>query len=177
MGKLPRQKIEEEALPVVNVTRKEAQEFIAKLNELDKEANFRLPTNTQWEYAARAGTKGSYSFNGSNDDLYRYGNCKSHGDRDDGYDGLAKVGSFKPNSWGLHDMYGNVAEWVDDSVISLVPTLAGLATVPEPRYITRGGSFENSATNCNSVFQSLKKRDQQSASIGFRIIRDVKLPR
>jgi formylglycine-generating enzyme required for sulfatase activity len=82
-----------------------------------------LPTEAQWEYACRAGTRTAYHFGDNPNDLHNYGNYRdvSHGSGDQGYvvisDGVARssaVGSYRPNAWGLYDMHGNVSEWCLD---------------------------------------------------------------
>ena len=100
----------------------DAQAFIAWLAEQTGET-YRLPTEAEWEYAARAGSTTKYHFGNSDSQLCRYAN---HADTITGYkwrnkscsDGVGKrtasVGRYQPNSYGLYDMHGNVNEWVQD---------------------------------------------------------------
>ena len=93
--------------PVENVSWKDVQVFIKRLNNRSGK-RFRLPTEAEWEYAARAGTQTARYWGdgiGSNN-----ANCNGCGSRWDS-DETAPVGSFKPNAFGLHDMLGNVWEW------------------------------------------------------------------
>lgn len=95
--------------PVINVSWADAQAFIAWLNEHSGH-NFRLPSEAEWEYAARAGSATAYPWG---DDMEAgQANC-GQGCRDD-YANTAPVGQFPPNAFGLHDMHGNVFEWVED---------------------------------------------------------------
>lgn len=95
--------------PVENVSFKDIQKFITRLNQSSPNGTYRLPTEAQWEYAARAGTTTAYFF-GSNPGLIDHfgwfaGNTPG---------GTQKVGLKNPNPWGLYDIIGNVAEWVED---------------------------------------------------------------
>ena len=96
--------------PVMNVSWDDAQLFIDWLNDKTG-GNFRLPTEAEWEYAARAGTTTKYSWG---DDIgHNRANCADF-ECGDSFEFLAPVGSFPANAWGLHDMHGNVWEWVQD---------------------------------------------------------------
>ena len=95
--------------PVIHVTWDDAQSIISWLNA-ETGGNYRLPGEAEWEYAARAGGATKYSWG---DDIgENRANCsKSCGDR---WANTAPVGSFSANAWGLHDMHGNIEEWVQD---------------------------------------------------------------
>jgi len=90
-------------LPVTNVSWNDCQEFVKKLNT-NTNGGYRLPTEAEWEYACRAGTSTAYSCgdNLTKSDANIYG------------DNIKPVGSYKPNSFGLYDMHGNVGEWCED---------------------------------------------------------------
>lgn len=148
-----------DSLPVEKVSWVEVQEFLTRLNARVPGANFRLPINAQWEYAADAGTAGPSSFKGNPEDLSRYGNCGNHGS-------TIPVGSLAPNPWGIFDMYGNVAEWVADAPSSP----AGAS--PE-MHVRRGGGFRNKPGACDSVTPSLIQGSRHNSDTGFRIIRDL----
>ncbi|MBF0383245.1 MAG: formylglycine-generating enzyme family protein [Magnetococcales bacterium] len=101
-----------ETRPVENVSWYDAQKFIKKLNELEGENKYRLPTESEWEYACRAGTKTDYSFGDDEADIAQYA---WYGDNKGNANGRTHdIGSKKPNPWGLYDMHGNVLEWVQD---------------------------------------------------------------
>jgi formylglycine-generating enzyme required for sulfatase activity len=90
--------------PVETVTKLEAQDFLDRLSMRNDGYRYRLPTEAEWEYAARAGTTGPYA--GSLDEIAWY--AGNSGDE------THPVGQKKPNAWGLYDMEGNVREWVQD---------------------------------------------------------------
>ncbi|MBR4615723.1 MAG: SUMF1/EgtB/PvdO family nonheme iron enzyme, partial [Kiritimatiellae bacterium] len=117
--------------------------------------NFDLPTEAQWEYACRAGTTSEYN-NGSSTGsalklLGRYKNNKSDG-RGGFSDGTAMVGSFRPNTWGLYDMHGNVREWCLDWWYGNLSSGVTDPTGPSSgRYrVLRGGSWFIGAERCTS---------------------------
>lgn len=95
--------------PVEQVSWSRAQEFIRLLNEKEGHTRYRLPTEAEWEYAARAGTATAYCFGDHAEQLGDYAWYDGNSDRM-----THPVGQKKPNPWGLHDMYGNVQEWVQD---------------------------------------------------------------
>jgi formylglycine-generating enzyme required for sulfatase activity len=101
---------ENDDAPVTNVSFSDAQRFVAWLSQATQ-LNFRLPTEAEWEYAARGGTRTKYWWG---DDVQPgMVNCKGcNGDQNARQ--TAKVEDFKPNPFGLHDMGGNVAQWVSD---------------------------------------------------------------
>ena len=161
-------------LPVERVLWEDVHEFLRRLNARVPGANFRLPTNMQWEYSARAGTEGPYSFEGGPEDVSRYGNCKGKGSESN-RGSTIRVGSLAPNPWGIFDMYGNIAEWVEDdpSSTSTTQKADSLAGAPGERHIRKGGGFRSSPANCDSVNRSLVLSRHQNDT-GFRIIRDFK---
>lgn len=160
----------------VNVSWKEAQRFIEALNSSNAGDGYRLPTEAQWEYAARAGGRGAYGFGDDEGELERYGNCRSVSG-EDGYDGPAPVGSFKPNGFGLYDMHGNFREWVEDEGVvdeQLAAPVADLQSEDDDalfieKRILRGGSFDQSPRNCRSASRSRLKGTRQHDA-GFRVV-------
>ena len=96
--------------PVIKVSWDDAQLYVKWLSEQTGHA-YRLPTEAEWEYAARAGTTTAYSW--GNEVGRNFANCGACGSQWDN-DRTAPVGSFVPNAFGLHDMHGNVWEWIED---------------------------------------------------------------
>jgi formylglycine-generating enzyme required for sulfatase activity len=94
--------------PAVTMTQFAARQYTKWLSGLT-ERNYRLPSEVEWEYAARAGTTGAYSFGDDPAELDRYAWFDENADYQ-----LHAVGSKEPNAWGLHDMHGNAAEWTLD---------------------------------------------------------------
>ncbi|MBS1794308.1 MAG: formylglycine-generating enzyme family protein [Acidobacteria bacterium] len=163
-------------LPVENVSWDDAQEFIKKLNAKG-EGTYRLPTEAEWEYAARAGTTTAFSFGDSLsseqanfDGNYPYGTA-SKGKY------LAKttpVGSYAPNGWGLYDMHGNVWEWCadwygdypDGSVAD--PTGPGSGS----NRVNRGGSWRSHGRGLRSAYRYGYVPSDRYYILGFRLVRN-----
>jgi len=136
---------------------------------------FDLPTEVQWEYACRAGTKGDFNVDGV--EMVKLGKCRDNGGRNDKH---AKVGSFLPNAWGLYDMHGNVMEWCLDLMNEgggYDWTADAKETDTDPKgpavgasRIRRGGSWSNSAHECRSSRRSRHKVGLQENYLGFRLV-------
>jgi formylglycine-generating enzyme required for sulfatase activity/predicted MPP superfamily phosphohydrolase len=109
MGDNPSSFTGDDNLPVERVSWDDVQEFIRKLNEKEGTDKYRLPSETEWEYACRAGTSTRYSFGDSESELGYYAWYKDNSDYE-----THPVGQKKANQWGLYDMHGNVLEWVQD---------------------------------------------------------------
>lgn len=157
--------------PVSGVSWSDAQIFLEKLNQREPGALYRLPTEAQWEYAARTGRDGDYGYGDGTGKLPEYGNCNSEHDP---YPRTSDVGSFKPNRWGLYDMHGNVSEWVADWY---GPYLADAKDDPQGApsgelRVRRGGSWNTNAKNCSAVVRNKSEPAYRAGDVGFRIVRD-----
>ena len=167
MGNNPSKRTEGAKLPVTDVSWEDTQEFIKKLNEKTS-GGFRLPTEAEWEYACRAGTKTYYSFG---DSLTKI---------DANIDGgsINAVGSYKPNAFGIYDMHGNVWEWCEDwkadYPAGAVTNPKGLATGTGAR-VLRGGSFSNFVSDARSSVRDFGTPTYRAKSIGFRLARTADL--
>lgn len=138
-----------------------------------KWAGVRLPTLDEWEVACRAGTNTTYFFGEDRDSMKYYGNVwfqNSHQRMDtlEEYFYTAPVGSFKPNPWGLYDMYGNVFE--------MCSTLPKMFKAKKYLASARGGSWWCSANSCN-YFNSVDcgKINKMAifSNMGFRVVKDI----
>jgi len=164
--------------PVEQVSWKEVQEFIEKLNQQDETNNYRLPTEAEWEYAARAGSnkafaRGDITNADCNADpvleqVAWY--CGNSGNR------VHQVATKSPNEWGLYDMHGNVAEWVQDwkGTYSAHRTVDPLvSSSSEGLYrVNRGGSWDHRAKECRSAVRSYDEPSGKNNRLGFRLVRD-----
>ena len=136
-------------LPVEQVSWDECQKFITKLNKLTGK-NFRLPTEAEWEYAARGGNKSrGYQYSGSNTlgDVAWYGEYRGARPH--------AVGTKRPNELGIYDMSGNVGEWCQDgySSYSSSPQTNPIVVVSGPGRVYRGGSYCLDASYCRSSYR------------------------
>ena len=154
----------ESSYPVECVTWNECQEFIEKINEryASSGMRFRLPSEADWEYACRAGTRGKYNVPGA--DLYGlawFG--ENSGDITTSVP--HKVGDKEPNEWGLYDMHGNVSEWCYDAY-----SVYGKAAPQNAKLrVTRGGNYGSGAENCRSAKRDYFPQDSRFGDLGFRI--------
>jgi formylglycine-generating enzyme required for sulfatase activity len=98
-----------ETNPVENVSWDDVQEFIKRLNEKEGTTGYRLPTEAEWEYAARAGTDTHYFFGNDEGELSKYAWYEDNSGEE-----THPAGQMQPNPWGLYDIYGNAWEWVED---------------------------------------------------------------
>jgi formylglycine-generating enzyme required for sulfatase activity len=137
-----------ETLPVEQVSREDAQEFIRCLNAKEGGAKYRLPTEAEWEYAARAGTTTAYSFGDDPGQLGEYAWFSTNSGNT-----THAVGQKKPNQWGLYDMYGNVWERVQDWYGSYAADAAVDPKGPTTgsNRVVRGGSWLSDASNSRSA--------------------------
>ena len=156
--------------PVDNVSWEDAREFIRRLNAREGHRRYRLPTEAEWEYAARAGTATAYSFR---DDKGQWGDYAWY----DGNSGAEThpVGEKRPNAWGLFDMHGNVWEWAQDwkGPYTAEPTTDPQGPETGERRVLRGGSWSDSAGNCRSAFRGGLGPDVRGEFSGFRLALSV----
>jgi formylglycine-generating enzyme required for sulfatase activity len=165
--------------PVIDVSWEKAKAYVSWLSAKTGKT-YRLLSEAEWEYAARAGTTTTYytgdslspraaNYDGSED---------GSGPSDVNRKKTMPVGSFPPNAFGLHDMHGNVIEWVEDcwhdDYTAAAPTdgSAWLEDNCDGR-VMRGGSWEDSQTELRSGARLGEFKDQSSYADGFRVARNL----
>jgi formylglycine-generating enzyme required for sulfatase activity len=175
--------------PVMCVNWDDAKAYVAWMSKVTGKA-YRLPSEAEWEYAARAGSKETRYWGDKLESSCQYGNFadlagatalgwdKAEGkvfQCNDGHVYTAPVGSFKPNAFGLYDMLGNVWEWVEDCYTTLpdgAPTDGRpIVTDACTERLLRGGSWYNSPWLVRSAFRYYGSGGVRSRSVGFRVAR------
>ncbi|MDM8541733.1 SUMF1/EgtB/PvdO family nonheme iron enzyme [Desulfococcaceae bacterium HSG9] len=168
--------------PVESVSWYDVQKFIKKLNRNEKNTKYRLPTEAQWEYACRAGTRTPFAFGRclSTDQANYNGShplqsCPKGKYRKKPID----VASLEPNQWGLYDMHGNVSEWCQDRDDHYLQQ----GTVTDPvgssigfHRILRGGSWHAHASFCRSDSSSTNGAGGGLNYIGVRLVMSLQAP-
>jgi formylglycine-generating enzyme required for sulfatase activity len=173
MGKNPSFFKGEKNLPVETVSWEECQEFIKKLRDKDKKP-YRLPTEAEWEYACRAGTKTPFHFGETiSTDQANYNGDYTYGDGKKGKnrEKTTPVGSFPANAWGLHDMHGNVWQWCQDNygVYLQKDVVDPQGAEKDDTRVLRGGSWLDFPVNCRSASRSWDVFGYRGLSYGFRL--------
>lgn len=156
--------------PVERVSWEDAVEFCKKLSKLPEEKAagrvYRLPTEAEWEYACRAGSKTAYSFGESAEspgDYAWFGRNSNNQTR--------PVGEKKPNAWGLYDMHGNVWEWCSDWYDKYPKGAVSDPTGPREvsSRVYRGGSWDFVAADCRSAVRFRVYPSGRGNNGGFRL--------
>ncbi|MBU3967850.1 MAG: formylglycine-generating enzyme family protein [Euryarchaeota archaeon] len=167
-------------LPVEEVSWNDVQDFINKLNEKEGGNKYRLPSEAEWEYSARAGTTTRYFFGDDESRLgeyawyYQNSGKKTH-----------EVGLKSPNPWGLYDMHGNIGEWVQDRWFKWVvdtwysdyhgaPTDgSSWESGGDSARVARSGSWGTIDWGCRSAWRFGYVPDRRQNDVGFRLMRDL----
>lgn len=176
--------------PVMHVSVRDAEAYANWLSA-QTGRSYRLPSEAEFEYALRAGSSGRYPWGDAGrppDDSGNYtgGKDVSPSGRHwanafvgygDGYWGAAPVGSFRPNAWGLHDMAGNLSEWVADcwhASYRRAPADGAAWFNPGCRArMIRGGNWANAPEQTRAAWRQSQDSDTTSARIGFRLVRGI----
>ena len=157
-------------LPVERVSWMDVQKFIQQLNRKSG-VHYRLPSEAEWEYAARAGSQRRYGWSGGRDKAYLYAwfeegsNERTH-----------RVGQKRANAFGLHDMHGNVWEWVRDCWID---NYEGAPSHGEAwksgdcnKRVLRGGSWDNYPNYLVSAYRTWFSKGARYSNLGIRLVQD-----
>lgn len=176
--------------PVACVSWLDARAYVAWLSELTGQP-YRLPTEAEWEYAARAGATGEFSWGDDELEACRWANvydlsgAAAHGfpwepvQCDDGQAGVSVIGSFPPNAFGLYDMLGNVWEWVEDCYVVPYPDdgprdgSAVQVEGPCDRRSVRGGSWITRMYRHRLTWRGRDPEPTLFSFFGFRVARDL----
>lgn len=145
--------------PVENVTWQDVQRFLSKLNALDKSRQYRLPTEFEWEYAARAGAQDDIAWK----DIQAAAQLGSVT--------TGRIGQKKPNAWGLYDTLGNVWEWVQDYYNETIfadpiPASSG------KQHVLKGASFMGDVKN--ATYMTHAGGPGNGWDVGFRVVLEPK---
>ena len=186
-------------LPVQLVTQYAARQYTKWLS-LKTGRFYRLPTEAEWEYACRAGSTGAYAFGNDRSQLGQYAWYAGNSEDEMGEPMPHEVGRKRPNGWDLHDMHGNVAEWVIDVHSPYGPwanrrvSWREIVQWPTRRYgaVVRGGSYLDAAAELRSAARrasdsswqdgdaelprSLWWLRREGAFVGFRLVRPLREP-
>lgn len=182
-------RLADDAMPVLHVSAKDAEAYARWLSESSGQ-RYRLPSEAEFEYAARSGEAGRFPW-GDAPPKPGTGNLTGGGDRSpagrswgnafagyrDGFWGPAPTASFRPNRFDIHDLEGNVSEWVADcwhDGYRRAPT-QGEAWVNSGcrTRVVRGGAWANSPAQTRAAWRSQAEADATNALTGFRVVRDL----
>ena len=177
--------------PAINVSWDEAIAYTIWLSRQTRQ-RYRLPTEAEWEYAARAQSKSKYFFGSTDANLCGYANVidltflsSSNQPNNsgvapcaDGYIYTAPVGSFKSNAWGLYDIIGNVWEWADDCWNQQSSGVVGVTHLPSSDKQCTARAIRGGSWNCYVDCQRLGHRnyadhETRKPTIGFRLMREI----
>jgi len=158
-------------LPVETVSWHDAKEFTRRLS-IKTGKNYRLPTEAEWEYAARAGSASRFPFGNKIEELDIYGwysaNSGGH---------IHVVGLKAPNNFGIYDMQGNVWEWIEDCYLANYTLTPVDGTSPPDKLgclrNNRGGSWINSAINLRPDHRHKMGAGSRGTFVGFRVARSL----
>jgi formylglycine-generating enzyme required for sulfatase activity len=171
MGKNPSH-FKGEDRPVEMVSWNEVQKFVKKLNEKEGTDKYRLPSEAEWEYACRAGSKTKYYFGNEGSKLNEYAwYAENSGSQ------THPIGQKKPNSWSLYDMHGNVWEWVQDKWHENYKNSPADGSAWEDENcsyrVSRGGSWFCDAELCRSTSRFKRDPEKHISNVGFRLLREL----
>jgi formylglycine-generating enzyme required for sulfatase activity len=160
--------------PVIKVSWEDARAYAEWLNKIvARNKTFRLPTEAEWEYACRAGSRTRFYTGETETHLHQAGWYATHAG-----DQTHPVGAKAPNAFGLYDMHGNVWEWVEDDWHTSYTGAPndGSAWIDTPRgpgRVVRGGAWSSKAWTCRSAMRFKDQPAYRALDVGFRLSRSV----
>jgi formylglycine-generating enzyme required for sulfatase activity len=165
---------------VIDVSWDDANQYLAWLAKKTRH-RYRLLTEAEWEFAARAGTTTPYATGRTIiTDQANFNGKAMHGESAKGQDrgSTIEVGSFAPNPFGLHDMHGNVREWVEDCYLANYtdgPTDGSARSVGSPvcPRVLRGGSWIDTPRSTRAAYRYRELPSRRSSTIGFWVARTL----
>ncbi|MEL6792786.1 MAG: formylglycine-generating enzyme family protein, partial [Pseudomonadota bacterium] len=172
-------------MPATGIAWLDAKAYVAFLNEQVPGEPYRLPSEAEWEYAARGGTQTAYSWGDEPDRAYanmgREVCCIGAAEGPDEWKGVAPVAQFRANGFGLHDMAGNLTEWVEDvytSTFEYIPR-DGAPFFRDGddrwahRHTTKGGSYTDRPWEVRPAWRNSNDANWRNGHYGFRVARDM----
>ena len=156
--------------PAINISWLDAKQYVAWISKQSGKA-YRLLSEAEWEYAARAGSPGAYGFGDTiTPAMAQYDKRETTG-----------VGTFEPNAFGLYDMHGNVWEWVADCFADTYKTASDDGTaaggVDCAERVYRGGAYTSQSWKVRAAYRNKNKPDYRDNELGFRVARALDQPR
>lgn len=153
--------------PVEQVSWDDAQRYVTEANRGEGRPVYRLPTEAEWEYACRAGTKTAWSFGAEEQSLQQYGWCS------DPTGATHTVGVRAPNAWGVCDMHGNVWEWCQDwyGWYGLQPVADPVGPDDGTGRVLRGGAYNHYPRDARSTNRRSLSPGTRDYGIGCRLVR------
>jgi len=139
----------------------------------EEHSSYRLPTEAEWEYAARAGSETAYCYGDDPEGLAEFSWFETNSAKK-----THPVGLLHPNDWGFYDMYGNVTEWVQDrydkEYYASSPKQDPTGPATAKKRVVRGGSWINQAFSCRSAARGYYSPDYTDSDFGFRIVKTIR---
>lgn len=174
-----------DGMPATGIAWLDAKAFVAFLNEQVPGDPYRLPSESEWEYAARAGSTTTYPWGDEPDRAYanmgREVCCIGSAEGPDKWEDVAPVAMFKPNAFGLHDMAGNLTEWTEDVWTQETeyrprdgkPFFRDGDDRWAHRHVTKGGSYTDRPWQVRPAARNSNDANWRNYHYGFRVVRDM----
>ena len=166
MGRNPSEFQGDDQRPVERVSWHDVHAFIGRLNDAEGDSLYRLPSEAEWEYACRAGSSARWAGKRLSDHAWYRTNSRY---------GTKAVGGKSPNRWGLHDMHGNVSEWVqdwyDENYYASSPRVDPSGPASGSYRVLRGGHFISSAQHVRSALRYHTSPSNNNGHFGVRLVR------